>query len=75
MNPDVWYDCSQFIPGEEYCLRESEFWHILTGNYDPDVTPVTSFPISEDGLCGAAAAETVTCIGSEFGDCCGKNGK
>ncbi|KAL3443018.1 hypothetical protein BJX65DRAFT_321018 [Aspergillus insuetus] len=57
MNPDVWYDCSQFIPGEEYCLRE-----------------MTSFPISGDGLCGAAAAETVTCIGSEFGDCCGKNG-
>ncbi|KAL4798129.1 hypothetical protein ASPVEDRAFT_219720 [Aspergillus versicolor CBS 583.65] len=57
MNPEVWYDCSQFHPGEDYCIRE-----------------MTSFPISEDGLCGSQAAETVTCIGSEFGDCCGRNG-
>ncbi|KAK2736012.1 hypothetical protein FQN57_000905 [Myotisia sp. PD_48] len=35
----------------------------------------SNYPISTDGSCGVQAPTKVTCIGSKFGDCCGKTGQ
>ncbi|KFA54462.1 hypothetical protein S40293_08001 [Stachybotrys chartarum IBT 40293] len=60
MNPDVGEVCGGFVPGEPYCVaRYAEH----------------NFTVSEDGSCGWQATVLSTCVGSEFGDCCGAEGR
>ncbi|KAI1120351.1 hypothetical protein F5Y10DRAFT_283364 [Nemania abortiva] len=58
-NPSIGPSCTGFQPGGTYCLS------LTTGS------PV---PISTNGMCGAQQNWTSTCIGSQWGDCCGIGG-
>ncbi|CAK7221307.1 hypothetical protein SBRCBS47491_004483 [Sporothrix bragantina] len=42
--------------------------------WDDDYPGDGGYPVSTDGLCGAASATNATCLGSGFGDCCGASG-
>ncbi|KAI1373410.1 hypothetical protein F4677DRAFT_429549 [Hypoxylon crocopeplum] len=58
-NPSIGANCSNFQPGATYCVS---------------LTNGTSVPISSNGLCGVQQNWTNTCIGSQWGDCCGVGG-
>ncbi|KAK2762727.1 hypothetical protein FQN54_000901 [Arachnomyces sp. PD_36] len=53
-------DCSGFVPGETYCVKRP--------------SSENGVVVSQNGLCGASQNWTVTCVGSEGGDCCGSGG-
>ncbi|KAI8625118.1 hypothetical protein F5Y19DRAFT_277836 [Xylariaceae sp. FL1651] len=59
INPSIGQSCSNFIPGTVYCIAP------VTG---------TATPISTNGMCGAQQNWTSTCIGSQWGNCCGVGG-
>ncbi|KAJ4169800.1 hypothetical protein NW754_005948 [Fusarium falciforme] len=59
-NPSIGEACDGFKPGETYC-----------------VAPYIDVAVNatEDGTCGREIDFSKTCIGSDFGDCCGADGK
>ncbi|KAI0901421.1 hypothetical protein F4806DRAFT_489897 [Annulohypoxylon nitens] len=59
VNPTIGENCTNFNPGSTYCIATA------VGS------PV---PISTSGTCGAQQNWTNTCIGSQWGDCCGVGG-
>ncbi|KAI1079762.1 hypothetical protein F5B20DRAFT_542342 [Whalleya microplaca] len=59
MNPTIGDNCTNFVPGSTYCVSDN------LG---------TSLPISTSGTCGAQQNWTNTCMGSQWGDCCGSGG-
>ncbi|KAK3296408.1 uncharacterized protein B0H64DRAFT_475216 [Chaetomium fimeti] len=59
LNPSVDTDCYRFVPGATYCI-----------------SAVYSHIISTDGSCGLnVTGIPITCVGSEFGQCCGSEGR
>ena len=79
LNPSVDFDCFGFQPGARYCLVAREFSvssyvdFELSTNVCRPWDAVGKLPVSADGVC--AARGNVTCVGSTFGDCCGKTGR
>lgn len=81
-------DCSGFVPGETYCVKrrknslhnakDLEIEALIEFLYDTDSFSAASSEngvvVSQNGLCGASQNWTVTCVGSEGGDCCGSGG-
>ncbi|KAI6091580.1 hypothetical protein F4821DRAFT_226441 [Hypoxylon rubiginosum] len=58
-NPSIGANCTDFQPGATYCVS------LTTGN---------AIPISSNGQCGSQQNWTSTCIGSQWGNCCGIGG-
>jgi hypothetical protein len=76
MNPSVDTDCYGWVGGAQYCvmMRNSPFALIwLSENIDANRLIARARHISTDGTC--ARGGNITCIGSEFGPCCGKGGR
>ncbi|KAI0190299.1 hypothetical protein F4808DRAFT_29822 [Astrocystis sublimbata] len=59
INPSIGQSCANFIPGKVYCVAP------VTG---------TATPVSTNGMCGQQQNWTSTCIGSQWGNCCGVGG-
>ncbi|OTA65821.1 carbohydrate-binding module family 18 protein [Hypoxylon sp. EC38] len=59
INPSIGENCTNFNPGSTYCVAAA------VGD---------ALPISSNGLCGVQQNWTNTCIGSQWGDCCGIGG-
>ncbi|KAI0538348.1 hypothetical protein GGR58DRAFT_468638 [Xylaria digitata] len=58
-NPSIGPSCAGFQPGSTYCIS---------------LTSGSPIPVSTNGMCGAQQNWTSTCIGSQWGDCCGVGG-
>ncbi|CAD6447522.1 deedc29b-f137-4857-90c2-01960bb5913f [Sclerotinia trifoliorum] len=60
-NPEVSPNCDGFIPGNTYCIFRAS----TTGTHTKPST---------NGLCGVQQNWTNTCVGSQWGNCCGSGG-
>jgi hypothetical protein len=77
-NPGIGAACDGYVPGKTYCVAACE----PNTTVEPQVSGAmlivsavqTRVKTSTDGRCGAQANFTVTCVGSEWGDCCGSGG-
>ncbi|KAI1738204.1 hypothetical protein F4680DRAFT_426430 [Xylaria scruposa] len=59
VNPSIGVNCTNFVAGSSYCVS------VATGS---------TTPISSNGLCGSQQNWTNTCMGSQWGNCCGVGG-
>lgn len=62
-NPTI-TSCEGLIAGQEYCISDDE-----PGSPTTTSPPSSGLEISLDGSCG----DGVTCLGSEYGDCCSEH--
>ncbi|KAJ8070645.1 hypothetical protein OCU04_001016 [Sclerotinia nivalis] len=60
-NPEVGPNCGSFVPGNTYCIFRAP-------------TTGTLIQPSTNGLCGMQQNWTNTCVGSQWGNCCGSGG-
>ena len=77
-NPGIGDACDGYVPGKTYCVAACKVQKMV-GRGGP--VPALIFlavqsttKTSTNGRCGSQANFTVTCVGSQWGDCCGSGG-
>ncbi|GKU10105.1 hypothetical protein FLAG1_08927 [Fusarium langsethiae] len=80
---DVWTGCDDVLAQFQLTLEEFILANPTIGEecdgFVPGETYCVAFNVprnvTEDGICGQKINFTKTCVGSDFGDCCGLDGK
>ncbi|KAH6994561.1 hypothetical protein EDB82DRAFT_575983 [Fusarium venenatum] len=80
---DVWTGCDDVLAQFQLTLEEFKLGNPAIGDecdgFVPGETYCVAFNvprnIADDGICGQQINFSKTCVGSDFGDCCGLDGK